>query len=144
MTRAAWDGLLMNEVRSAMSTWLALLGGAVLFVSVQGLLFLTAVPIPGRTNSGWFLNSGRGVAAVALACAVVGALIGFGRRDSVREGTMVGGGAVLAMTAVLFVIGPGNIFPIVIAFGTVIIGMASALGIAVGSEVRRAFRADES
>jgi hypothetical protein len=114
-------------------------GGAGLFLSVQGLLVLNAVPIAGIKDSGWFLNSGRGVLVVGLACAVVGALVGFGRRDSVREATMVASGAVLAMIAVLFSIGPGTIFPIVIAFGTVIIGGATAAGTGVGTAVRRAF-----
>jgi hypothetical protein len=122
-------------------TWkgLALVGGAGLFLSVQGLLFLTTAPIAGIQDSGWFLNSGPGVLAVGLACAVVGALVGFGRRDSGREATMVVAGAVLAMIAVLFAIGPGTIFPIVIVFGTVIIAGATAAGTAVGTAVRRAF-----
>ena len=130
----------MNESSSASSSkWLAFFGGAGLFLSVHGLLVLNAVPIAGMKDSGWFLNSGRGVLAVALACAVVGGLIGFGRRDSMPEATMVASGAVLAMIAVLFSIGPGTIFPIVIAFGAVIIGGATAAGTAVGTAVRCAF-----
>jgi hypothetical protein len=91
------------------------------------------------TNSGWFLNSGRGVSAVGLACAVVGALVGFGRRDSVPKAVMVASGAVVAMIAVLFSIGPGTIFPIVIVFGTAIIAGATAAGAGAGTAVRRVF-----
>jgi hypothetical protein len=129
----------MNGSLSASGTWLALVGGAGLFLAVQGLLFLTAVPIAGIEDSGWFLNSGRGVAAVGLACGVVGALVGFGRQDRVREAAMGATGAVLAMIAVLFSIGPGTIFPIVIIFGTAIIAGATAAGTGVGNAVRRAF-----
>ena len=129
----------MNEPFSASGKWLALLGGAGHFLLIQGLLMLTTAPIAAVENSGWFLNSGRGVAAVGLVCAMAGALIGFGRQNKVREAAMGAGGAVLAMV-VLFSIGPGTIFPIVIVFGTVIIAAATAAGTGVGVEVRRASR----
>jgi hypothetical protein len=130
----------MSELFAVSRKWLALLGGTGLFLLVQGLLFLTAVPVAGISNSWWFLNSGRGVAVVGLACAFVGALIGFRRRDSVREATMVASGAVLAMIGVLFSTGAGTIFPIVIVFGTAIIAGATAAGIGIGTEVRRVLR----
>ncbi len=100
---------------------------------------MNAVPIAGMDDSGWFMNSGRGVSAVGLACVVVGGLVGFGRRDGVREAVMVASGAVLAMIAVLFSIGPGTIFPIVIVFGTAIVAGATAAGTDIGTAVRRAF-----
>ncbi len=128
----------MNESTSASGRWLAL-GGAVLFLSVQGVLFLTTAPIPGIRNSGWFLNSGRGVAVVAIACAVAGTLSGLGRRGSVRDAAMLAGGAVSAMIAVLFSIGAGTIFPIVIVSGTVIIAAATAAGAGIGTAARRAW-----
>ena len=128
----------MNRRFVVSGKWLALAGGTALFFSVQSLLFLNAVPMPGIESSGWFLNSARGVAVVGGAYAVVGAVIGFSRRDSVREATMLANGAVLAMIAVLFSIGPGTIFPIVIVFGTVIIAVATAAGTAVGNGGRRA------
>jgi len=109
-----------------------------LFLSVQGFLFSTAVPNPAIKNAGWFLNSGRGAIAVGLACAIAGALIGIGRRDMVREATMLASGAVLAMVAVLFSIGSGSIFPIVIVFGAVIIVGPMTTGTLVGAGVRRA------
>jgi hypothetical protein len=123
---------------STSGKWLALMGGAGLFLLIQGLLMMTTAPIAAVENSGRFLNSGRGVAAVGLVCAMAGALIGFGRQHKLREAAMAAGGAVLAMIAVLFSIGPGTIFPIVIVFGTVIIAAATAAGTGVGVEVRRA------
>jgi hypothetical protein len=130
----------MNKPPAA-GTWPALFGGVGLFLSVQTFLFLTSAPIAGIDDPGWFLNSGRGVAAVALSCLVVGALIAFGRRAGVREATLVALGAVFAMTAVLFSIGAGTIFPIVLVFGTAIIGIATAAGTVVGIGLRQALRA---
>jgi hypothetical protein len=127
----------MNQPLSATAPWQALLGGAGLFLSVQTFLFLSAAPVAGIDDPGWFLNSGRGVLAVVVACAVMGALVGFGRRKGVREATMGAVGAVLAMTTVLFSIGPGTIFPIVLVFGTAIIGLATAAGTGVGTAVRQ-------
>ena len=126
---------------------LAGLAGAALFLPVDAVLVLTAAPLAGIENrgvgqtTGWFLNSGRGVAAMAIAFALMGALIGFTRRASVREAMLAGSGAVLAMIVMLFSIGPGTIFPIVIAFGTAMIAGATAAGTALGIELgRRAFR----
>jgi hypothetical protein len=124
----------------AAGKWLALLSGAALFLAVQSLLFVTTAPIAGIENSGWFLNSGRGVAAVGLACAVAGALVGLSRKANVREATMVAGGAVLAMVVVLFSIGAGTIFPIVIVVGAVIITGATAAGAGAGIAIRQARR----
>jgi hypothetical protein len=116
---------------------LTFLGGAGLFLLVQGLLFLTTAQVAGMEDAGWFLNSGRGVAAVALVFATAGAVVGF-LRTSVREAAMMASGAVLAMIVTLFTIGPGTIFPIVIVFGTAIIAGATTAGTAAGIETRRA------
>jgi hypothetical protein len=83
--------------------WLAL--GAGVFLVVQTLLLLTTAPISGIENTGWFLNSGRGVAIVSAACVLAGAMVGFGQHDVVRRAAWVVGGAVLSMVAVLFTIG---------------------------------------
>jgi hypothetical protein len=131
------------------ATWPAVLGGAGLFLLVEGVLILTAVPLAGieprgvSQTTGWLLNSGRGVAAVGLAFAVAGALVGFVRRG-VREATMMAAGAVLSMIVMLFSIGPGTIFPIVIAFGTALIAGATAVGTALGIEARRVVGAGKS
>jgi hypothetical protein len=91
----------MNELIAEYAVsrkWLALFGGAGLFLSVQGFLFLSTGAVEGITNSGWFLNSRRGLHLVAMSCFVVGALIGLGKRDSVREAIVVASGAEGACT----------------------------------------------
>lgn len=126
------------------SRWLAFLGGAGLFLLVQGLLLLAAVPVEGGGYSGWFLNSGHGIAAVAIAFAATGAMIGFRRRDRVREAAMVVGGALLAMIAVLVGLGPGNLFPIVLVFAIAVIAGATAAGTAIAIELRPEERRDQA
>lgn len=125
------------RVQSTIARLLALLGGGVLFAALQGWLFQIATPIPGIEDAGWFLNSGRGVRAVATTFVAVGALIGLSRRDWMAESATTAAGAVLVMTGVLFSIGAGTIFPIVIVFGTAIVGGAVAIGASVGMLARR-------
>jgi hypothetical protein len=127
------------RVQLTVARLLALLGGAALFSAVQVWLFQVATPIPGIENAGWFLNSGRGVRVVATTFAVVGALIGLSRRDWMAESATTATGAMCVMTVVLFRIGPGTIFPIVMVFGTVVVCVAIAVGASVGMLARRSF-----
>jgi hypothetical protein len=121
---------------------LAFLGGATLFAAVQAWLFQSTPPIPEIEDSGWFLNSGAGVKAVAWAFAAAGALIGLSRSDwidwIVEEALLIAGG-IGGMVAILFSIGPGTIFPIVIAFGSMILAGATAAGAGLGFLARRSF-----
>ena len=125
------------KVSSPRDRVLALAGGAALFGLVQAWLFRSIAPVPGIQNAGWFLNSGTGVGAVALAFAIAGALVGLARHRSVADAALVAAGAAVAMTLVLFSIGPGTIFPIVLVFGTLILGAATAMGVGLGMAVRR-------
>jgi len=125
------------KVSSLRGRALALAAGAALFGLVQGWLFRSIAPVPGIQDAGWFVNSGTGVGAVALAFALAGALVGIARKRSINEAAMVAAGAAVAMTLILFSIGPGTIFPIVLVFGTVILGGATATGLGLGMAVRR-------
>ena len=89
----------------------------------------------GGAHEPWFLNSGRAV-AFTMACLFVGSLTTWWLRLS---GLMIAAGAAAAMTAVLFLKegGPGTIFPIVIAAGTVCILAITLLGAWIGGEIRR-------
>ena len=88
----------------------------------------------------WFLNTGRAVAFAAgslfLAAAIAGALSSASRRDSIVQGGNMGAGALAAMAAVLFITGPGTIFPIVLAFGAAIAVVSSVLGTLLGRASR--------
>jgi hypothetical protein len=88
----------------------------------------------GSAHEPWFLNSGRAV-AFTMACLLVSSLIAGWLRLS---GVMFAAGAAAAMTAVLFLKqgGPGTIFPIVIAVGTVLMVAVSLLGAWIGGEIR--------
>jgi hypothetical protein len=87
------------------------------------------------------LNSGRAV-AFTTASLFVGSLIAGWLRLS---GWLFAAGAATAMTAVLFLKqgGPGTIFPIVIAAGTVFILAITLLGVWIGGEIRTAGQAGD-
>ncbi len=86
----------------------------------------------------WFLNSGRAAAFTAGCVLVVSALFGAVERpgrpiDAVLTGTSVAAGAAISMIFVLFAwIGPGTIFPIVLAFGLLILESAAVAGAVLG------------
>jgi hypothetical protein len=84
---------------------LAILAGAL----VAGVISAFA----SQALTGWWLDSGRGVALMmAMLCALSIALVWFDRRAPLA----VWVGMVNATTVILFAIGPGTIFPIAIAF----------------------------
>jgi ABC-type protease/lipase transport system fused ATPase/permease subunit len=85
----------------------------------------------GRQNP-WFLNTGSAVAVTTGAIAAASALSSLLRARSRRQ---VGGqslgmaaGAIMAMTATLFAVGPGNIFPVVVAVGAGLVTISAVLG----------------
>ena len=96
----------------------------------------TVPALPDVDHGGWFLNSGVGVRLVGKTFVVVGLLAGFSRFGAPVVAQIIAG-AMLAMTAVLIATGPGTIFPIVLAFGAVIVSGATGLGFGVGAATRR-------
>jgi len=81
----------------------------------------------------WFLNSGRAMAFTVALLAVAGAMVSAAnRRESIIRGANAAAGALAAMIAILAVIGPGNLFPIVIAFGAVIAVASTGAGALAG------------
>jgi hypothetical protein len=104
------------------------------------MLMNAAGPIRAGNNPGWFLNSGDNVAIVALTLAAGAAALALSASDVILRAAMFAAGAINAMAATLFLIGPGNIFPIVIAIGGVIVILAVGCGTAVGSIVRYVIR----
>ena len=88
----------------------------------------------GGQHEPWFLNSGRAVAfttALLFGVSLAGGGIGL-------SGTMISAGAFMAMAVIMFLknSGPGTIFPIVMAFGGLLILAPTALGAWLGREVR--------
>jgi len=116
----------------------AMVLGAAAFASVQLVLLRRAGP-PLSDSAGWFLNSDTNglaiCAAVAIAAAVVAAFASPADLFSAAVACLAG--AIIAMSAVLFTIGPGTIFPIVIVFGGAVLGLAVAAGTATVAGVRQ-------
>jgi hypothetical protein len=75
-------------------------------------------------HGGWWLDAGQRVLVTLVAVAVITAFVGGTWRQAVGFGAGVAGG----MTGILLVIGPGSIFPIVIAIGSTMIAVAVLVG----------------
>jgi hypothetical protein len=107
--------------------------GLLTFAAAHAVEVLQWVAWFGNAYEPWFLNSGRAVAFM-MACLFVSSLIAGWLRLS---GLMFAAGAAAAMTVVLFLKhgGPGTIFPIVIAAGTVFILATCMLGVWIGGEI---------
>lgn len=138
-TSALDGGAVTNLVRfpTLAQATVALLTGAAVFGLAQGWLFEHAAPMAGFEHSGWFLNSGLGVRVIGRTFIVTGILAGLLRQSGLIDAALIVSGAVLAMMIVLFSIGPGTIFPIVVAFGTAVVFGATAIGALAGVAVRR-------
>ena len=84
----------------------------------------------------WFLNSTRGAAfagGVVFVVAFVVALRSVGEpMATVRRGLSAAVGACISMAVVLFTIGPGTIFPIVLVIGAAFLTMATLAGTVAG------------
>jgi hypothetical protein len=91
----------------------------------------------------WFLNSGRAVAFTVLCLFIVsmvsGAVGSAGQRDWLARGAYFSGGAVAAMTIVLFAVGPGTIWPIVLVSGAAVVATSGVSGSFVGWAARKLF-----
>jgi len=87
---------------------------------------------------GWWLNSGTGVLRIVLVLLPLGAFAALWRSGSpwVRA-CALWAGAVSGSTVVLFSIGPGTIWPIVLAFAAAITAGAVFGGAFVGSAAIR-------
>ena len=118
------------------------LAGAVAFAAAQAVLFLVAGDTrrPTVDSPGWFLNSGQGIIVMAVvAAAVCAASLRVWPAATVWEGWVAFvAGAGVALVTSLFALGPGTIFPIVIAAGLAVVGVGALAGSAAARpELRR-------
>lgn len=120
--------------------WPLFLGGALTFVVLHGavvvLMPMTAVSRVGL--DGWWLNAVETLVAVGLGMSVASWLVL--RRHATRlTGHAIAWalGAMAAMTVTLAVIGPGNIWPIVLVVGSVVLGLSVAVGAALAAFEQR-------
>ncbi len=117
--------------------------------TVPGLALLggiAAAAVQPLTPTGWWLNSGRGVAITAITLAVLAALVAaraLKRPFRSREAAAVAAlwaGANIGMAVMLFRAGPGTIFPIVLAMGAGISALAVGAGSLAGALLANVFR----
>ena len=101
---------------------------------IVGLLVTRALYIA----NGWWLDSGREVARTGLVLAGLGAFAAIWRFGNpwLRAGSLWAG-ALLEMTMLLFLTGPGTIWPIVLVFAAVISGAAVFAGAWTGTIVSK-------
>ena len=110
--------------------------GALTFCVIQIPLLIATPPAAGIEQPGWFLNSGRNMLLVGLALAIGAVILTARKQGSDRDAAFYGIGAVVAMIVTLVAIGPGNIFPIVIFFGTGVVVFAVGAGGTCGAALR--------
>ena len=116
---------------------------ALVLVLIGGITAALTQPF---TPTGWWLNSGRGVAitstVLVLLAAASGLLIRSGPLSRGRAATAAAlwTGANVGMAVVLFTAGPGTLFPIVLAIGAGISAAAVGAGSAIGAVLSDVFR----
>jgi hypothetical protein len=119
-----------QSLARAVVKWKGLLFGATIFIATHAVIVAKWDIWFGGAHRPWFLNGGNGAVVLTAACLFVASAAGAmcaSPDDGLLYGVNVSVGACVAMTCVLFVIGPGPLFPIVIALGCSITG-ASCLG----------------
>lgn len=90
-----------------------------------------------ETLTGWWLNSGRGVVTTAAALALLGAIVMlWGRACWERLGALWAG-AMIGLTASLFLAGPGTIWPIVLSVSAGLVAASVLIGGGIGLGIRR-------
>jgi hypothetical protein len=111
--------------------------------SEQAALFVIgfAVVAAMQAVGGWWLNSGTGVLRTALVLLALGVFAAIWRSGSpwVRA-CALWAGAISGTAVVLFTIGPGTIWPIVLAAAAAITAGAVIGGTLLGSAVARLWR----
>jgi hypothetical protein len=121
-----------------MVRWTSVLVGGAAFLAAHLVQTLAWRGWFHGTFEPWFLNSGRAAAFTAALLAVAGALVSASdRRESIIRGANVAAGALAAMIVVLSVIGPGNLFPLVVAIGATIVVASGGAGALAGWGLRR-------
>jgi hypothetical protein len=128
-----------------MTRWAGAVLGGVTFLGAHALEAWTwrSWFAPGADYAAWFLNSGRAVGLTVACLFIVSTITAvFGsvdRRESLVHGACFSGGAFATMAVVLFVIGPGTIWPIALFVGAGIIAASGVSGSLVGHAGRHAF-----
>jgi hypothetical protein len=119
--------------------WTSVAIGAATFV-VAHIIEASLWGFFGGAHQAWFLNSGRAVAFTAACFFTAGLLVGAagGRTAPMRHGVFLGLGGLLAAMVVLFTrVGAGNLFPIALTIGAVLLMASSVAGLIASRAARR-------
>jgi len=111
--------------------------GAATFSALQ--IFWSLGHIYSGLRGAWIMKTGLGIGFYFAVFVVITAVVCAYYRKPNGLAKCVGAialGAIASMTGALFLIGPGNLWPIVIAFDGAIIGAAVAVGAAIGALFR--------
>jgi hypothetical protein len=87
----------------------------------------------GPAHEPWFLNSGRALVFTALCLVAAGTLVG----RSLVDGVYIATGATVALIGVLFLTGPGTVFPIVILMGGTVVALSTMAGVGLRDVAKR-------
>ena len=116
--------------------WRSVIFGGITFMAAHAVQWASWEQWFGGNHPVWFLNSGKAVAFTATCLLAVGAIVGASassdRQESVVQGCNVAAGALAAMAVVLFLTGPGNLFPIVLVIAAVVAAASSIAGAVAG------------
>jgi hypothetical protein len=106
-------------------------------VFVLGVLAIIAL----QTIGGWWLDSGQRVLRACVIFFAIGLVVGLWRsQEAWNRAAALWAGAIAGSTGVLFRIGPGNLWPIVLVFAAAISGGAVFAGTALGLALKRRAR----
>jgi hypothetical protein len=93
--------------------------------------FVSAIAL--QRVTGWWLNSGSGVAITLVALLAIAALVGrFGTSSPMRRAVALWAGTLVGMAAVLFWTGPGTLWPIVLVVAAVLCAVPIGVGVLIG------------
>ena len=119
-----------------MSRWMGFAVGFLAFLAAHAIEVAMWARWFGGAHEPWFLNESHAAGFMVAALFAVSVVAGWYR----LQGRMLTAGAWLAMAVVLMTKpnGPGNIAPIVLAFGGLSASFGCGLGAFIGREIRRA------
>jgi len=128
----------MIESNRNIIRWKSAFLGGIAFIAAHSVYVVTWQQWfdPAGAYKAWFLNSPWAVAFTAgcllLTAAIVGSVGNPDLNESAVRGANVATGAAAMMATVLLLTGPGNLFPIALLIGAVIVLVSSLVGALAG------------
>jgi hypothetical protein len=121
--------------------------GFLVFAALQSFLSMTwdRLFAWSQVSQAWWLNSGPAAALTLSAAFLATSIVLASRRIPLVSGALaMGCGLGLGMAVALLLVGPGNLWPIVLGMGWALLGAAVLLGSLVAAVLRRVARPREA